>query len=285
MQLILPSYLNIMHPHDVLHPTSVRDLKRCLTDLECDSEPASKRTRLSPEHLPTPPSTRDSYPEQFNPLCDSSDWRERLKSSLLRPLDNHHPHTTKQLTANPRLSAWLDAIPHPHARSRPASPRIFPPSSCPFRSDYVQLKRSQSCEAHLDLVRHKRPANGLDPNPKRARLTLAALKKMSQQESQYIEGLAPRSNSSSNEAPGTSDVAYIDTLYGHGVVMDLLERKIPKELTPLKERILQKRSSPQLDDAAVFAVMDAAEELALNQKVQQTRSLGHQCFRSGMVAW
>ena len=43
-------------------------------------------------------------------------------------------------------------------------------------------------------------------------------------------------------------------------------RKIPTELTLLKERIQQKRSSPQLDDQAVFAVMDAAEELAYNSE-------------------
>ena len=97
-----PSSLNIMHPHDVLHPTPVRDLKRTVTDLEFGSEPASKRTRLSPDQLPTPPySTQDGHPEQSSRLYDSSDWRERLKSSLLRRLDNHYSPTTKQLTANP----------------------------------------------------------------------------------------------------------------------------------------------------------------------------------------
>lgn len=256
-----------MHHHEVLHPTPVRNLKRTLIDLEVDLEPASKRTRLSLDQLPTPPhSIQDRYPEQLNSLCDSSDWRERLKSSLLKPLDNHYPHTTKQLTANPRLSAWLDAVSHPRADSCPASPRIFSLPSSPFGSHYVQLKRPQSCEARFDLVRHKRPASGLDPKPKRARLTLTALQRMSQQESQYAESLVPRSNSSSNKAPGTSDAAYIDTLYSHGIVMDLSGRKIPKELTPLKERILQKRSSPQLDDSAVFSVMDAAEELAYNSE-------------------
>ena len=113
-----PSSLNIMHPHDVLHPTPVRDLKRTVTDLEFGSEPASKRTRLSPDQLPTPPySTQDGHPEQSSRLCDSSDWRERLKSSLLRRLDNHYSPTTKQLTANPQLRAWLDAVPYPRADS------------------------------------------------------------------------------------------------------------------------------------------------------------------------
>ncbi len=169
--------------HDVLHPTPVRDLKRTLTDLEFVSEPASKRTRLSPDQLPTPPySSQDGHPEQSSALCDSPDWREWLKSSLLRPLD-HCPPTTKQLTADPQLSAWLDAVPYPRADSCPASPCIFSPPNCPSRSDYVEFKRPQSCEACLDLVRHKWPASGSDPKPKRAQLTLTTLQKLSQQES------------------------------------------------------------------------------------------------------
>ncbi len=256
-----PSSLNTMHPHDVLHSTH---LKRTLTDFEFVSEPVSKRTRLSPDQLPTPPySSQDGHPEQSSTLSDSSDWRERLKSSLLRSLD-HCSSTTKQLTANSQLSAWLDAVPYPRANSCPASPRIFSPSSCSSRSDYVEFKRPQSCEACFDLVRHKRSANGSNSKPKRARLTLTTLQKMSQQESQFAENLVPWSNSSSNKAPDTLDATYIDTLYDHDIVMDLSRRKIPKELTPLKERILQKRFSPQLDDQAVFAVMDAAEELAYN---------------------
>ena len=276
-----PSSLNTMHPHDVHYPTPVRDLKRTLTDLEFVSEPANKRTRLSPNQLLTPPYwSQDEHPEQSSALSDSSDWRERLKSSLLRPLDHCQP-TIKQLTANPQLSAWLDAVPYPRADSCPASPRIFSPPSCPSRSDYVELKRPRSCEACFDLVRHKRPASGSDSKPKRARLTLTTLQIMSQQESQYAENLVPRSNSSSNKAPGTSDATYIDTLYGHGIVMDLSGRKIPEELTPLKERILQKRSSPQLDDQAVFAVMDAAEELAYNSEGPANKILRTPMFPLG----
>ena len=82
--------------------------------------------------------------------------------------------------------------------------------------------------------------------------------KMSQQELQYAESLVPGSSSSSNKAPGILDAAYIDTLYGHSIIMDLSGRKIPKELMPLKEPILQKRSPPQLDEQAVFAAMDVA---------------------------
>ena len=271
-----------MHPRDVLHPTPIRDLKRTITDLEYDSEPVSKRTRLSPDPLPTPPySTQDGHPEQSSPLCNPSDWRQRLKSSLLRPLDYHYPPTTEQLTANPQLSAWLDAVPYPRADSCPASPHIFSPPSCPSRSSYIELRRPQSCEAYFDLVRHKRPVSDSNPKPKRARLTSITLQKMSQQGSQYAESLVPRSNTSSNKAPGTSDVAYIDTLYGHSIIIDLSGRKIPEELAPLKERILQKRSSPQLDDEAVFTVMDVAEELAYNSEGPTNKILRTPMFPLG----
>jgi len=87
---------------------------------------------------------------------------------------------------------------------------------------------------------------------------------MSQQESQFAKNLVPRFNSSNNKAPNTLDATYIDTLYDHDIVMDLLGRKIPKEFTPLKERILQKRFSSQLDDQAVFAIMNATKKLAYN---------------------
>ncbi|KAI4184884.1 MAG: hypothetical protein LQ346_006030 [Caloplaca aetnensis] len=85
-------------------------------------------------------------------------------------------------------------------------------------------------------------------------------------ESQSTESLVPKSTSSSNKAPGPSDAAYVDTLYGHGIVMDLSGRRIPQELVSLKERILQKRASPQLDDPAVNAVMDIADDLAYNSE-------------------
>lgn len=234
-----------MQPRHVLHPTPVRDLKRTITNLEFDSEHASKRIRLLPDQLPTPPhSTQGGHPGQSSRLCGSSDWRERLRRSLLSPLINNQcPPAAQQLAANPQLRVWLDAVPYPRAESCPASARIFSRPSCrPSRSDHAEPRRSQSCEARFDLVRHARPTIGIgsDPNPRRSRLTVKALQKMSQQESQYAESVVPRSNASSSKTPGTSDPAYIDTLYGHGIIMDLSGRKIPEELAPLKERILQR---------------------------------------------
>ena len=255
-----------MHPYDVLHPTPVRDLKRTLEELEFGSQPSSKRIRLSADLLPTPPSsTHDKHSEQSK--------NQRLKSSFLKLLDNHYPPSTKQLKANPQLSAWLDTLPYPRAHSCPASPRIVSPSSLgpssfSSRSDYIEPKRPRSCEAQIELISYNRSVSSSDlkTKSKRAQLTSAALQKMSQRQSQNAQSLGSRSTSSSKKAPGTSDAAYIDTLYCHGIVMDLSGRKVPKELTPLKERILRKRTSPQLDDQAVFTVMDVAEDLAYNSE-------------------
>ena len=271
-----------MHPHHVLHPTPRRDLKRTVANLEFDSEPASKRIRLSPDQLPTPPySIQERHPEQSDPLRNPPNWRQWLKSSLLRSVRNHYPPTTNQFAPNPPLSAWLDAIPHPRPNSCPASPRIIWPTSCPSRSDYIELKRPKSCEAHFDLVMYERPTSGLDPKRKPARLTSIPLQKMSHQNSQYANNLASRTTSADTRAPGPSDAAYIDTLYGHGIVMDLSGRKIPEELTTLKDRILQRRSSPQLDNQAVFAVMDVAEGLAYNSEGPSNKILSTPMFPLG----
>ena len=283
-----PSSSNTMRSHHVHSPTPVRHLKRTLHDLDPDSKPASKRTRLSQDSLPTPPySTQDEHPKQSSPLCDSPDWRKRLKSSLLRPLDNHYRPTTKQLPASSQLSAWLDAVACPRSGSCPANSHTYSPPNHSSLSGRPALERSQSCPAHSGLVRPKRPASGsfaldsTEPTHKRARLTVAALQGMSQQRSQYAESVVPRSTSSSSKAPGTSDAAYIDTLYGHGIFMDPSGRKIPQELKALKERILQKRSSPQLDDGAVFGVMDAAEELAYNSEGPTNKILRTPMFPLG----
>ena len=255
-----------MLPHDILQPTPVRNLKRTLTNVEFNLESASKRILLSLDQLSTPSnSAQDRYSEQLNPLWSSSNWREELESSFLRSFGNHRPHINKQLTIDLRLSAWLDTVSRPRASSCPTN-RIFSPPSSSSRSDYIQLQRPQNCEACIELVRHKKSASNLKSKPKRACLTVTAFQKMSQQKAQYAKSLVPQSNFSSNKTPGISNVAYIDTLYSHDIVMNFSGRRIPKKLTSLKERILQKRSSPQLDDSAVFAVMNAAKELAYNSE-------------------
>ena len=108
---------------------------------------------------------------------------------------------------------------------------------------------------------------------------------MPQPESQSAESLIPKSTSSSNKAPGPSDAAYVDTLYGHGIVVDLSGRKIPQELVSLKERILQKRASPQHSDPAINAVMDLAEDLAYNSEGPTNKIFRTSMFPLDSVAW
>jgi len=71
---------------------------------------------------------------------------------------------------------------------------------------------------------------------------------MLQQELQLIKNLVSRSNFSSNKTLDILDTTYIDTLYSYDIVINLLERKISKEFTSLKEQILQKRFLLQLDN-------------------------------------
>ncbi len=253
-----------MYHHDVLHSTFVRDLKRTLIDLELF---AIKRTRSSSDQLSTSSySTQNEHSEKFNSLCDSSNWRKRLKSSLLKSLDKHYSSIIKQLTINSQLSVWLDAVSYSRVDFCSVNSRIFSSSSFSSRSNYIELKRSQSCEARFNLVRHKQSVRSSNSKSKRFRLTLTTLQKMSQQESQYAESLVSRFNFSSNKAFDISDAAYINTLYDHDIVMNLSERKISEELTSLKERILQRRFSSQLNDQAVFAIMNVAKKLTYNSE-------------------
>lgn len=87
---------------------------------------------------------------------------------------------------------------------------------------------------------------------------------MLQQESQYTESLVSWFNFLSNKTLSIFNTAYIDMLYSHDIVMNFSKRKISHELASLKEQILQKWFSSQLDDQDVFMIMNAAEKLAYN---------------------
>lgn len=265
---LAPLPLSIMYPHEILHPMPVRYLKRKMTQFESNSEPASKRTQQSTDQMPALLSMENIYPEQHCCLCASLKGKERSKSILfeplesLEPLDNHQPPTIEYLTTNSQLKAWLDAIP---------DHRILSPSNgLPQSADPI---RPTSCEAESNFFQHQRPANDLDSIAQRAQLTSTALRNMALPESVFAKSVASQSIISTNKAPGTSDNIYLDTLYSHGIILDLSGRKIPEELLPLKSRILQRRGSPELDERAVFAVMDVAEELAYSSEGPMNRIL------------
>ncbi|KAL8920914.1 MAG: hypothetical protein Q9172_004273 [Xanthocarpia lactea] len=104
---------------------------------------------------------------------------------------------------------------------------------------------------------------------------------MPQPESQSAESMITNTTSSSNKAPRPSNAAYVDTLCGHGIVTDLSGRKLPQELTSLKERILQKRASLQFCDPAVNAVMDLAEDLACDNKLSAPKPDAYLTYARG----
>ncbi len=128
------------------------------------------------------------------------------------------------------MSAWFDAIFNPRVDFYSTSSRIFSSSSYSSRSNYVEFKRPQSCEACFDLIRHKGSTSDLNSKPKRVRLTLTTLQKMSQQESQYVENLVSQFNFSSNKALDILDATYIDTLYDHESLWIFQEKKYLKSL-------------------------------------------------------
>ena len=190
-----------MITHQVLQPTPVRHLKRTLANHESSAEPTRKRLACRQSHcqLLLPPIRPNKSIMQSSPLGDSSDWRKRLKSSLLRP---QGPPTIQQFVANSQLSAWLNALPFPRARSCPSDQQtIISPPENRVRPDSVELRRPQTREARFDLVGHKRPTSRSDW------LSLTAFHTMPQPESRSAESLIPKSTSSSNKALGPSDAA------------------------------------------------------------------------------
>ncbi len=86
---------------------------------------------------------------------------------------------------------------------------------------------------------------------------------MSQRLSQHGEDVGSGSSSSQGGRPGTSHPLYRGTLYNNYINLDYSGRQMPEELrTFAHAEILRKRESPQLEDEAVFKVMDTVEELA-----------------------
>lgn len=89
---------------------------------------------------------------------------------------------------------------------------------------------------------------------------------MSQPELQYTESVVSRFNFSNNKASKTSDLTYINILFDHDIVINLLKRKIPRKLKPIKKKILQERFLPQLNNLAIFTVINVAKKFTYNSQ-------------------
>ena len=252
---------------EIFCPKPQRPLKRSLTDTDSDSLPVSKHARLSPPPLSTPsanaqrskslrPPRRPSSQslDSLDPCNAPPKKRRRLQSPRFKPTSDQHlqipfaggaslgpacvfgsRHSCPPLPTVSLVDTWLSTV------SSPDTCPISPPND-----------RPSSCPAALDVNKHK-------PAP----LSLAAIRQMSQQQSQYGDNAGYSSITSQSGRPGTSHPMYRGTLYNNYITLDYSGRQMPEELRSFANtQILKQRGSPQLEDEAISKVIDAVEELA-----------------------
>ncbi|KAF7509570.1 hypothetical protein GJ744_007970 [Endocarpon pusillum] len=243
---------------EVLCPKPQRPHKRVLADITSDISPVSKHARRSSPPLPTP-STPSRRPisqslKDFDNRSACPRKRRRLQSPRFEPTDNQHlqvirsgsappwptcapgsKHCLPQLPTESPVDAWISAV-----------------SSLDPRPIYSPSDRPSTCPAIVNLSKDKRTP-----------LSLATIKKMSQQQPQYAQSQEPTSGASQNGRPGTSSPLYRDTIYNNYITMDLSGRRLPQKLRDYAdEHILKQRTSPQLGDEVISEIIDTAEELA-----------------------
>ncbi|KAL9124107.1 MAG: hypothetical protein Q9217_006531 [Psora testacea] len=251
----------------VLCPKPQRPQKRALADIDSDALSVTKYARRSPPLLPTASthsqrsesshlSRRPSLQslEDLDPRSAPPKKRRRLQSSHFELTDDQYLQVTRlgsappwpictpgnkycrlQLPTDSPIDAWISAVFSPDPR--PISPPSNRPSTCPAIVDVSKVKRTPP--------------------------SLATIKQMSQQPSQYAESQGPGSGASQNGKPGTSSPLYRDTIYNNCITMDFSGRQLPQELRDYADKyILKQRTSPQLGDEVVSKIIDTAEELA-----------------------
>ena len=252
---------------EVLCPKPQRPHKRALADIDSDALPRNKHARWLPPPLPTP-STHDQRSESpYSPRRPSSQSledldprsvppkkRRRLQSPSFEPTNGQHlqitrsgsappwytctprsKHCRSQLPTDSLVDAWISAVSNPE------------PSSISLPSD-----RPLTCPATVDVDKAKRTPP-----------SLATIKQMSQQTSQYGENVGSSLSASQSGRPGTSHPLYRGTLYNNYITLDYSGRQMPEELrTFASTQILKQRESPQLEDETVSKVIDTVEELA-----------------------
>lgn len=254
---------------EVFCPKPQRPHKRALADIDPDALPVSKRPRRASPPLPTP-STHARRSDSPLPFCRSSfqifedldsgsappKKRRRVQSPSFELNDDQHLQVTRlcsappwptytpgskhcrpQLSTDSSVDAWIFAV--SSSNPSPISPPISRPSSCPATVDVDKVKRTPP--------------------------SLATIKQMSHQPSQYGENVGSGSGTSQIGRPGTSHPLYRGTLYNNYITLDYSGRQMPEELrTFASTQILKRRESPQLGDERVSKVIDTMEELADN---------------------
>lgn len=252
---------------EVLCPKPQRPHKRALADIDFDALPVSKHAWRSPPPLPTPsthgqrsespnPPPRPSSQslEDLDPRSAPPKKRRRLQSPSFEPTDDQHLQITRSGSAPP----WPTCTPG-SKHCRPQLPTdspidtwisaVFSPEPSPIS---VPSDRPSTCPAALDVDKAKRTPP-----------SLATIKQMSQQASQYGEDVGSGSATSQSGRPGTSHPLYRGTLYKNYITLDYSGRQMPEELrTFASTQILKQRESPQLGDETVSKVIDTVEGLA-----------------------
>ena len=252
---------------EVLCPKPHRPHKRALADIDSNASPGSKHALWSPPPLPTPlthgqrsesphPPRRPSSQsfEDFDPRSTPPKKRRRLQSSSFEPTGEQHLQIPRSGSAPP----WPNCTPG-SKHCRPQFPTdspvdawisaVFSPEPSPIS---LPSDRSLTCPATVDVDK----AKCTPPS-------LATIKQMSQQLSQYGEIVGSGSGTSQSGRPGTSHPLYRGTLYNNHITLDYSGRQMPEELrTFARTQILKQRESPQLDDETVSKVIDTVEELA-----------------------
>lgn len=180
--------------------------------------------------------------------------RRRLQSQHFEFIDDQHLQITHSKSAPP----WPTCAPESkHYRAQlPTESSVDAWISTVFSLDPCPISppgdRPSTCPATIDVSKDKHTPP-----------SLATIKQMSQQPSQYGGNVGPGSGTSQSSKPGTSHPLYRGTLYNNNIILDYSGRRMPEELrTFASTQILNQRGSPQLGDEAVSKVIDEVEKLA-----------------------
>ena len=147
--------------------------------------------------------------------------RRRLQSPSFEPTNGQHlqitrsgsappwytctprsKHCRPQLPTDSLVDAWISAVSNPE------------PSSISLPSD-----RPLTCPATVDVDKAKRTPP-----------SLATIKQISQQTSQYGENVDSSSSASQSNKPGTSHSLYRNTHYNNYITLTYSKKQMPKKL-------------------------------------------------------
>ena len=227
---------------EVLCPKPQRFHKQALADIYFNALPASKHARWTPLPSPTPSTydQRSESLEDLDPPIAPPKKRRRLQSPSFKPTNDQHlritrsdstlpwptctprsEHCRPQLLVSSLIDAWISVVSSPDPS--PISPTSDRLSTCPATVDPNKAKRTPP--------------------------SLATIKQMSQQVSQYGNNIGTGSgtglDTSQNGRPGISHGLYRGILYNNYIGLDYIGRQMLDEVRIFANtQILKQRGSP-----------------------------------------